>query len=582
MPNTERHSRHRGPGGRAGLASVLAATVAASVGASATVAASGCGGGGSSPSPMPLPDPAALCAAGSRDPGPSPMRRLTRTEYGRTLRDLLAAAPGGAALVDVSGLPPDERAAGFDDNADVMGTSDLLIEQYADVAARAAAVVTGDLARFLPCAAAGAGDAACADTFIKSFGGRAWRRPLTTDETASLRAVLAEAETQGDTFAEGIGRVVEVVLQSPQFMYRVEAAAGSGAAPELPGAVRLSPHETAVRLSYLIWGTMPDDALMAAAAEDRLATSADVVREARRMLDDPRAREPVQTFHAQWLGLDNLDDLDKDRVVYPAFEPALADSFRAETVRFVDEVVWSREGTLRALLTAPYTFVDRRLAAFYGVDAPGASDTQMAHVALDPTRRAGLLTHASLLSIHAKANQTSPVHRGRFVREQLFCTVPPPPPADLEIRPPDLDPRLTTRQRFAQHTADQYCSSCHMMLDPIGFGFEHFDGLGRWRDRESGNPIDTTGELHATDVDGKFDGVVELGQRLAGSARVSRCYATQWFRFGYGRGESAADTCSVDTLAAALSGSKGNVRQLILALVVTDAFRYRRPPEVGP
>jgi hypothetical protein len=327
---------------------------------------------------------------------------------------------------------------------------------------------------------------------------------------------------------------------------------------------------------------MPDDALLVAADADRLASSGDLVREARRLLDDPRAREPVQAFHAQWLGLDRLDDLDKDRVVYPAFEPELAASFRAETMRFVDEVVWSREGTLKALLTAPYTFVDRRLAVFYGVQAAGATDTTLVHVPVDPARRAGLLTHASLLAVHSKANQTSPVHRGRFVREQLLCTVPPPPPADIEIRPPDLDPRMTTRQRFAQHTADPFCYACHRMLDPIGFGFEHYDGVGRWRDRESGNPIDAAGELLFTDVNGPFDGAAELGRMLAASDDVSRCYATQWFRFGYGRSESAADACSLQTLSTALSDARGDLRQLVLALVITDAFRYRRPAEEGP
>jgi hypothetical protein len=185
--------------------------------------------------------------------------------------------------------------------------------------------------------------------------------------------------------------------------------------------------------------------------------------------------------------------------------------------------------------------------------------------------------------VHAKAIQTSPVHRGRFVREQLFCTTPPPPPPDVEIRPPGLNPSQTTRQRFAQHTADQFCAGCHTLMDPIGFGFEHYDGIGRWRDVEGSNPVDGSGMLSGTDVDGPFDGAVELSDKLAGSAQVAECYARQWFRFGYGRGETAMDGCSLQQLTTAFSNANGDVRELLVALTQTDAFRFRRQStEVAP
>jgi Protein of unknown function (DUF1592)/Protein of unknown function (DUF1588)/Protein of unknown function (DUF1595)/Protein of unknown function (DUF1587)/Protein of unknown function (DUF1585) len=515
----------------------------------------------------PPPTGGALCT--TRDPGPSPLRRLTRVEYGRTLGDLI-----GPGLVDTSGLPPDERALGFDNNADVLGSSDLLIEQYQDLAERAAVVVTGDLGRFVPCAGT-IPDDACARTFIVDFGRRAWRRPLADAEIDGLLAVFTGGQTDVG-FGEGVARTVEVLLQSPQFLYRIEVNADPVPEPvaDLPGAVHLTPFETATRLSYLIWRSMPDQTLAAAADTDRLSTAADLAREARRLLKDPRAHDVVASFHASWLGLDKIDDLDKDQVVYPMFNPSLRASFRAETTRFIDEVIWNREGTLHALLTARYTFVDAGLAAFYGLATPAGADWQ--HVALDPMRRAGLLTQPSFLAVHAKANQTSPVHRGRFVREQLFCTTPPPPPPNIEIRPPVLDPRMTTRERFAQHTADAFCAGCHSQLDPIGFGFEHYDGIGRWRDTESGLVVDASGSLSNTDVDGVFDGAVALADRLGRSAEVADCYATQWFRFGYGRGETAADACSVGQLAGSLSASGGDVRELLVALTQTDAFRYRR------
>ena len=381
--------------------------------------------------------------------------------------------------------------------------------------------------------------------------------------------MLADGATAGG-LAEGIARVTAVMMASPQFLYRLEP--GAGAAADLPDAVALSPYELATRLSYLLWGSMPDATLFDAAATGRLATPADLSREARRMLGDDRAHAIVSMFHAEWLGLDKLPSIDKDAVIYPLYTPALAGAFAQETNRFVDEVVWNREGTLGALLTAPYTFGDATLASFYGLPAP-ASDGL---IQTGGTQRAGLLTQGAFLAVYGKANQSDPVHRGRFVRERMLCTTPPPPPQNIAIRPPALDPRLTTRQRFDQHTSDPACSGCHQLLDPIGFGFEHYDGMGRWRDTEGGQPVDGSGTVTGTDVDGDFDGAVQLAGKLAQSTEVQVCYATQWFRFGYGRGETDADGCSLHDLATAFAAAKGDVRELIVALTQTDAFRYRR------
>lgn len=521
------------------------------------------------------PTTGALCTV-ARDPGPSPMRRLTRVEYARTLGDLV-----GPGLVDASTLPADERVLGFDNNAEVLGTSDLLIEQYQDLAEKAAAAVAADAARFVPCAAS-APDDTCGQEFVRDFGARAWRRPLAPAELESLNAVFTAGSADAG-FTEGLLRVAAVLLQSPQFLYRLEEARPVPADPsevEVPGAVALSPPELATRLSYLFWGTMPDEALRAAAREGRLVSAADIEREARRLVASPRAREVVTVFHDAWLGLDRLAELDKDPVVFPAFSPAMRTAFQTETERFVDDVIWNGEGTLGALLGARRTFVDGSLASFYGATPPSGSGFQ--RVALDPKRRAGLLTQGSFLAVHAKANQTSPVHRGRFVREQLFCTTPPPPPSNVEIRPPALDPRKTTRQRFSQHVADIACSGCHTLLDPIGFGFENYDGVGRWRDSESGIAVDASGALLGTDVDGPFTGAVELADRLAASADVASCYATQWFRFAYGRGETEADACSLQELSGTFAAAKGDVRELLVSLTQTDAFRFVRATEVAP
>jgi hypothetical protein len=525
----------------------------------------------STPSIPPVVVTAALCTT-PRDPGPSPVRRLTRTEYAQTFQDLL-----GPGAVDVSALPPDEEALGFDNNADVMSTSDLLVEEYDQLAEQAGDWVASHLSNFAAFAACASGpspDAACADTLIAEFGRRAWRHPLSAEEAGDLAAVFAAGNADGG-FEEGVARVVAVALQSPQFLYRVEV--GGALAGDLGGAVALTSSELASRLSYLFLGSLPDDGLLAAAEADRLLTAEGLAAEARRLLGDARAHAVVTRFHGEWLGLDGLDTLDKDPVIYPAFDDGLRAGFRAESERFVDEVVWNGAGTLTALLGSNVTFVDAELAAFYGVPAPAAgTGTGLGRVVLDARERAGFLTEGAILAVHAKPNQSSPVQRGRFVREQLFCTTPPPPPPNIAIQPPLLDPRKTTRERFVEHTADPFCASCHTQLDPIGFGFEHYDGIGHWRDTESGLPVDGSGMLTGTDVDGPFDGAPALAAQLAASAEVRRCYATEWFRFAYGRGETTADACTLAELAGAFDAADGDVRALMVALTQTDAFRYRR------
>jgi len=203
---------------------------------------------------------------------------------------------------------------------------------------------------------------------------------------------------------------------------------------------------------------------------------------------------------------------------------------------------------------------------------------------VDGAFRGGLLTQGGLLSLLGKANQTSPVHRGKFVREQLLCMELPPPPADLMIKPPELSATLTTRQRFEQHAADGSCSGCHRLMDPIGLGFERFDGAGLYRDTENGQPVDDSGQLTDTDVDGPFRGALELGAKLASSAQVRSCVATKWFRYGYGRGETDADGCSLAAIQARFAGGGYKVRDLLASLVETDAFLYRQvtPPGGTP
>lgn len=514
------------------------------------------------------PQPTTDCATPS--PGAAPVRRMTRAEYNNTVRDLL-----GDTTSPAQGFALEEEALGFNNNAANLVTSAALAEKYMLAAEGIAARATAAGSERIGCDPALLGNEACARQFIDSFGKRAFRRPLSSDEAAMFFGQFSTGLAAGD-FATGIQMVIETALQSPPFLYRVEL----GVAPVAgASAVRLTDWETASRLSYLLWGSMPDETLFEAAAQGKLTQREDIETQARRMLSDAKSHDAVATFHEQWLDYDRVANVGKDAAAFPDWSPELAPLMHEETRRFLDDAVFGDGAGLSYLLGSPNTFLDAKLAAFYGVTAPAGSG--FARVTLDPSQRAGLLTLGSLLTINAHSNQTSPVHRGKLVRERLLCANIPPPPPNVMIKAPEPDPNSTTRQRFAQHSADPTCKGCHTLMDPLGFGFENYDGMGRYRTTENGVAIDASGELTGTDVDGAFNGVVGLAAKLAQSADVRACYATQWFRFAYGRGENSGDACSLATLSSRLGSTGGNIQELLVALTQTDAFLYR-PAGVMP
>jgi hypothetical protein len=530
--------------------------------AGAALASGACGGGGGGTVSTGAP----LCAA---DPGPAPLRRITRFEYGRTIADLTGAP---AALAE--DLPPDEETLGFDDISSAYSVSSLHAARYLDVAELAATALVTDVARRTAFGACDptSGDDACLSAFIAGFGQRAWRRPLDAEELQAMRQLYAD--TAEPEPADGVSAVIATMLQAPQFIYRPEPGTGA-TAPEL-----LDGYALATRLSYLLAGTGPDDTLLAAAGAGKLDTEAGLLAEADRLLAGSRSSELFVHVAMQWWEVGKLSAIDKDRNLYRTWTDTTPAALTEETRLFLADA-WQGTPTLATLLTSPVSFVDANLATFYGVPAPGGSGFQ--RVTLDPGRAAGLLTQGSFLAQHAKADQTSPVLRGKFVRQQLFCNPPPPPPPDIVVRPPDVNPRLTTRQRFAQHTEDTSCANCHVLMDPVGFAFEHYDAAGRWRDTDGGGQaVDATGQLEGTDVDGPLDGVPSLAARLAGSEEVATCTARQWFRYAFGRAEQTpGDLCTIHSLADQLTAPGGDFKKMVRATVRMAAFRNRLP-EVSP
>ena len=513
-------------------------------------------------------DPGGVCS-GALDPGPTPFRRLTRDEYDNTVRDLL-----GDTTRPAREFPPDETIGGFGSGTAV---SLLQTEQYLAAAEQLAANAVTDLPALLPCDPAAVGEDACARTFIEDFGLRAWRRPLAASEVDRLVDLYAATKPL-DGFAASIELVVAAMLQSPHFLYRVELGSpleGGGGA-----VVPLTEHEVATRLSYLLWNSMPDDELLAAASRGELADADTVEAHARRMLRDPRAHGATQNFFLQYLGLAGLEDVSKDATLYPEWSPAVARKMRREALAFVDHVLWEDDARFETLLTGSFTFVDADLAAVYGID--GVTGTDFVRVELDPSQRAGLLTMPAVLAMQSNGNQSSPVYRGKFVREQLLCQHLPSPPDGLVVAPPDPAPGLTTRERFDQHRVDPSCSSCHQLMDPLGFGFERYDAIGLWRETENGGlAIDDSGEvMGTTDADGAFEGAAELAERLSQSTQARECFATQWFRYGLGRAETEADDCTLAEVHRAFEATDGDVLETIVAITRTAAFRHRRAIEV--
>jgi hypothetical protein len=495
------------------------------------------------------------------NPGPSPLRRLTREEYDNTVAELAGdtSKPG-------KDFPPEARALGFNNIADAQTVTTLLAEAYKTAAESIAEGATKNASALLGCSET---DGACVDGFIQRFGSRAYRRPLATDEAARLLKVYdwGKANT---TALDGVRMVIEVLLQSPDFLYRPELGAGEAA----PQVLHLSSYEMATRLSYLLRGSMPDQTLLDEAAADRLKTPEQVLAQAQRLLTDPRARDTFKSFHRQWLDLDQVAAIDRDPALYVGYTDAIAALLQQETEAFIDHVLFEDGGKLKTLLTAPYTFANNALATFYGLAAPSGDAFTL--VATDPAQRKGLLTQGSLLALQSKPQQTSPVHRGKFVRENLLCQFLPPPPANLVITPPELNPSLTTRQRFSQHSADPSCSACHQQMDPLGLGFEHFDAVGRWRETENDLPIDATGKLVLTDVDGDFDGAAALADKLASSEQVADCMMKEWARFTFGRSETVEDACTLEHTRTQFAAADHDIKQLVLALTQTDAFLYRK------
>jgi len=497
--------------------------------------------------------------------GPSPLQRLTRTEYDSAIRDLL-----GIEGHPADALPEDDHVGPFESNTK-SSVGEHTVALYAELADGLAETAVKDLATLLPCYPAAADDA-CAAQFVMDFGRRAYRRPLSADERDRILVAYGVGKQEGD-FANGIRLVISAMLQSPSFLYRVEL----GVPGPADDVVALTPYELATRLSFFLWKAPPDDELLAAAGAGDLDTEAGLVHEAERLVEDPRADAAVQSFHVQWLGLDALATTEKDPELFPAYTDSLRAAMLTESQVFVVHVYREDGGRIETLFTAPYTYADAELAALYGADPPA---DELGKVQLDASQRSGLLTQAGFLAVRSGFSQTSPTRRGQLVRDRILCdTTPPPPPNVNDVLPPKKEGD-TKKQQLESHVSDPSCAGCHNRMDPIGFGFEHYDPIGAFRTKDGAFPVDATGEIQSasSDLVGPFDGAIELSERLAKSPQVHRCFALQWARFGLGREESEEEAKCGFGPALEFGAEGPSVREILLRVVALEAFRHRRIP----
>jgi hypothetical protein len=507
------------------------------------------------------------CTGGTSVPGPMYLRRLTNQEYANTVRDLLGVAPS------VAELPPDLSLHGFDNNAETIQISVAHLEVYRKLAeGLASALVASPTQRttIVGCDLGGATAGACLESFVRQFGLRAFRRPLTDEEFGAVLALAKSAPATDGPWGPA-GLVVEALLQSPSFLFRVEVGRAD---PARPGLVHLTGHEVATRLSYLLWGTMPDAKLLDAAAGGRLDSPEGIQTQALAMLQDSsRAHPGFWSFASQWLRVTHFEALDRPATQFPLWTEALAASMVEETRRVVEDQTSRVGAPLLDLIDTRSTFVDSTLASFYGVASPGGNT--WASVAMPAAQgRQGILTQGSILAVGANTRGTTPITRGKYIRETILCDVLPNPPPNV---PPLAAAKvgLSERERLAEHRVNAACGACHSLLEPLGFGLSNFDAIGTYRTTDdSGLPIDASGSLEGL-PDPSFNGAVELVQRLRGEPRVGKCVATHLLRYALGRGETDNDTCTIAQLGDVLQGG-GDLPSLVRGLVGSDPFLYRQ------
>lgn len=533
----------------------------------------------------------------------APLRRLTTEQYNNTLQSLIPAVELPVfqfSEVKITGF--------YDNNTSINTASSITVENYQ----QAAFVITNlmDEQYYFP----ECGNDACMQGFLLEQAELLWRRSLVEEEEMDFKNLLTEWREELDRpLVMRMG--MQYLLQSPSFLYLTEIG---NATEDFTADVLLRDEEIANRLSYFLWNTAPDAELREAAKNKTLHTREQIAEQAWRMLADAKSNQGMLQFFAQWLQLEQIgsatidfdniyiiDDDDPERI--SAFlHQQLQPEMRQELEIFVLYHLFEGEGTLSSLLQSQETFVSTNLAALYGVEIPPDTpsfswktkksalsssleldslyfQSSYVPVVLPATERSGLLTSIGLLHKKTKPAHPSPVQRGVFVMEQFLCLSPNPPPEDVPpLEEVEGQEPQTNRERYEQHTTNPSCYSCHKMMDGIGFSFENYDPMGRYRTTENGIPIDSSGELQGADVAGPLENALHLSEKLSQSQTVHDCMTQHWFEYAMARKEWSEDDYELlKYLKKGFWASNGSILELVVNIVTSPSFRYINNPRLS-
>lgn len=514
------------------------------------------------PGPLGETPPPSECEPGV--PGTSQLPRLTKVQYDNTIRDLvgLESEPSALLAPDTTGSVDQRAWDGYQAAAEAVAQQIM-----ADANARARAIT---------CTPSGDGTE-CMQQFIGEFGARAFRRPLTEAEVAKFTDLWnRRAEiTETGSFDEVAQVMLRAFLVSPSFLTRAETS------ETLDGdRYALNGYEIATRLSYLLWASMPDDVLFAAAAANALSTPEQILEQANRMLADDRAREQVAGFHRQYAhmgpGTRWLDGISRDPGVFPTWNEAIVPLMNDETERLFDHITFDLVGSFQDLLLSRKAFVNASTAPFYGLDAASFGN-DLEETDLD-SARPGIFTRLGFLVSHSRFDASSPILRGAFLQKEVLCTeIPPPPPGAAGAVLP-TDGLTTNRERVDAQTAGADCVTCHhTVVNPTGFAMESFDAIGRVQTTDNGAPIDSNAVVPMGTIAVTVSGHVDMMNAIAASYAAQHCYAEKWVQYAYEREPNAADACVVEQMVAEMRDATTPyaVLDLIADLTQSDSFRYR-------
>lgn len=505
-------------------------------------------------------------------------RRLTQTEYRNAVRDLT-----GLELLP-NEVPPSDGAGGegFDTTGDALFTSTIHLESWLMAADRLIERAIPDD----PSASAPDSPTAVnmivgrttisrdnAPDVIRYFARRAWRRPVSDDEVERLMGLFNRSHERTGSLMAALREPLKAILVSPHFLFVVETEPGEA------GVMQLAPHQLATRLALFLWSSVPDEELLRSADSGQILDEDHYRLQIRRMLAHPSSRALGENFGLQWMGLRNFGDVQPDPLVFAEYNPDLANDMREEAIGFVTSVFRDNR-PLTDLISANDIYVNGRLAKYYGIDLPDNAPWQT--VAVTDGRRGGVITMAGVLTAASYPRRTSPVLRGRWILDELLGTpVPPPPPNVPALDESEADINsFTLRQRLEQHRQRTECASCHDRMDPLGFGLENFDGIGRWRNEDSGVAIDSAGQLPSGET---FSGPAELKSVLMNrSGDFRRHFVRKLLGFALGRELNKFDVCVIDSSLKKLDEHENRSHVLIEEIAMSYPFQYRYYRESEP